>query len=59
MIEKQNTSKAASQLGITQAGASALLKKFRNRFGDELFIRTKKRDNSNRESPFTTHKIKA
>ena len=41
MIEQQNTSKAAAQLGITQAGASALLKKLRNRFGDDLFIRTK------------------
>ena len=40
MMDKQNTSKAAAQLGITQAGASALLKKLRIRFGDDLFIRT-------------------
>lgn len=39
LIQEQNASKAASQLGLTQQAVSEHLKKLRDVFGDRLFLR--------------------
>ena len=42
LIEHQNVSSAANDLGMTQSAVSHALSRLRSHFGDELFIRTPK-----------------